>query len=222
MSEKRTFPNSDAQFDQFVKRSVPYISFNQDRLRIDHNYLKELIITQERWEEVFSKSQDPNIRTKTLTDEKNDLKTFIKSTMRKIFEDIPKSVLTDADRNTLNLPKRDIKPSPRGRIEKIPFVGITLIGGGEVKVRTRTNSDASRPSIYRLADGVEMRYCVSELSPANIHACNQSIVSKKAIFNFAAGNENTGKKLFAYFRYINLSNPANNGPWSNMETTIIP
>lgn len=32
---------------------------------------------------------------------------------------------------------------------------------------------------------------------------------------------NAGKQLCAYFRYINASNPAKNGPWSTLHVIVV-
>ena len=52
-------------------------------------------------------------------------------------------------------------------------------------------------------------------------ACPNVFSSKKALFSIEAGTENDGKKFYCFCRYVNVSNPANNGPWSTIQVGTV-
>lgn len=128
--------------------------------------------------------------------------------------------------------ERDTVPTPRGKINHTPLAGFQPLGGGELRVRVRTNEDASRASRHPLADGVEIRWAIitppsgtqepippsppapgaGTTPPATIEQCPHSHISKKALFVLETGRENKNKMLCAFFRWVNFSNSANNGP----------
>jgi len=51
--------------------------------------------------------------------------------------------------------------------------------------------------------------------PATAMECPHSAISTKAIFTLALGQEHSGKRMYAFFRWVNASNPAHSGGWSN-------
>lgn len=129
--------------------------------------------------------------------------------------------ITTEDRGTLNLPAPDRIPTARGVIDAEPTVKVNSMPSARMKIRVQTDADASRASLHPLADAIEMRYQVGGTQPANAPACAGMIISKKAIFNFDAGVDNEGKKFFGFVRYVNLTDPAKNGPWSSVHTGTV-
>lgn len=129
--------------------------------------------------------------------------------------------LTESDRQTLNLPAPDTTATPRGLIEGAPAVNVKSLEGGRMKVRTRISEDATRASMHPLADAVEMRFQIGGTQPANVMACDGVTQSKKALFTHEAGSENGEKKFYCFCRYVNLTNPANNGPWSTIQIATV-
>jgi hypothetical protein len=57
--------------------------------------------------------------------------------------------------------------------------------------------------------------------PATAKDCTQSVISKKAIFIVQLGQESSGKRIYAFFRWVNASKPANSGPWSTVQQTVV-
>lgn len=133
---------------------------------------------------------------------------------------------------------RDTTPTERGKINDLPHPLMQAIGGGEVKIKVRTLSDATRASRHPLADAVEVRWAVlaptaagsgspspgtpSSGTPAIPNTpddCVNVFTSRKALFVLATGPASKNKNLYCFFRWINTVNPANSGPWSNMFQT---
>ena len=124
----------------------------------------------------------------------------------------------------MGIPPRDFEPTPRGQIEAIPVVGPTAIGGGDVKVRCRVTTDQTRYSRHPLADGIEVKYTwvpKGEMPPEGPEDCNKALTSKKAQFIIHCGPKNAGESFYGFFRWVNLTNPENSGPWSNALKVVI-
>ena len=220
MAEGR-FPTKDADFNDYVNNVVPYLVAEAARLGISAANITKLTTNHITWTTLYPDSQNPNKATATITSDKNDLRGSLEDTLREIYADIPNSVLTSDDRSTLNLPERDTVPTPRGAITDIPFAGVAPIGGGIIKNRVRKTVDASRASRHELSDGVEVKYRIGGTQPTTAAECENSLVSKKAIFNIDADQANATKRIYLFYRWVNLSNQANNSPWTSLVQTVV-
>ena len=221
-------------FDTYIRRVVPYVRTggpptNGTRLGLSAQQLTDCQDFLDLWwtgipatPGAYELHSNPDTKTKTT---RTRVVTIIKN-FTTFFSPLltgmsVNAALTDSDRQNLNLPARDTTSTPRGQINDMPTVNVSGIGGGRMKIRTRVSSDASRASMHPLADAVEMRYQIGGTQPANAAACPDNAISKKALFTFDAGDENAGQKFFGFFRYVNFTNPENNGPWSSGMTAPI-
>jgi hypothetical protein len=177
-----------------------------------------------------------NTRTKTVIDDMNaHMKGFSGFAELLLNRMAGSSALTNDDRNVLNIKERDKTATRRGKIDDKPIVGMTVIGGGQMKVRVRTTTDASRASMHDLADLIECRYVILTENPSPpgpvpppsglqipqpADAPNQAL-SKKALFEIDFGTTNIGKYVVAFYRWTNITNPANNGPWTLPQIGLI-
>ncbi|MFH1227005.1 MAG: hypothetical protein V1701_03755 [Planctomycetota bacterium] len=119
----------------------------------------------------------------------------------------------------------DTEPTPRGKIAVVPYVLLKGIGGGSIEVRVRVENDQTRPSMHPLADAVECRYLFvpsGEMPPEDTEAAGlKTQVSKKARFTIACGVKNAGQSLYGFFRWINLTTPANSGDWTTKALGVV-
>jgi len=133
-------------------------------------------------------------------------------------------LVTDDKRVEMALTVRDTKPTPRGKIETIPMVGLISLGGGDIEVICREETDQTRPSMHRLADAIECKFvfvAIGTKPPDDPEAVARTQTSKKARFIIQCGDKQAGQRFYGFFRWVNLTNPANSGPWSRAQTVVI-
>ena len=185
-----------------------------------------LVARRAEYEPLYNKSQDKNTRTKTdvvahrrsRKAYENELRTFHNEWIG------PSTSIPVEEKLILGGREKDIEPTPRGKIDVIPYINLKAIGGGDVQVRCRTEKDQTRASIHTLADGIECRYVlvpVGEIPPEGQKDAKKTQVSKKARFTISLGDEQAGERFYGFFRWVNQSNPANSGPWSPALTVAI-
>lgn len=218
---------------------------NLARLLITPANLADLTAQKLIWDTLFPLSMSESTATKQNRGERNDLREEIETTLTDIYDDIPKSVMNATDRSTLNLPLRDTVLTPRGPITDIPIADAKAVGGGAVKFRLRLTTDATRASRHPLADVIEMKYMLINPvtaagsggtgagsgggstpgtpvgttptpPPTSADDCSLSHFSKKAVFTVQYGASSPGKVLYCFFRWVNLSNSANNSGWTGV------
>ncbi|MGE0635109.1 MAG: hypothetical protein AB7G44_14800 [Bacteroidia bacterium] len=234
------FPIENNTFNTYFLTVYAYLTnpANLARLLISADNLADLNAQKTAWDTLFPLSMSESTATKQNRGERNDLREDIETTLTDIYDDIPKSVMNATDRSTLNLPLRDTVLTPRGAITDIPIADAKAIGGGSVKFRLRLTSDATRASRHPLADVIEMKYMLINPvtaagggggstpgtpsgtaptpPPATADDCSLNQFSKKAVFTVHYGASAPGKVLYCFFRWVNLSNPANNSDWTGV------
>jgi hypothetical protein len=223
MPEHR-FPRADDEFNTYIQNAVPYllVPANSARLQISAPNLAALPLAKTAWDNWFPKSQDPNQRTTTITENKNDARDVLEELLTDIYEDIPESVLITADRNTLNLPERKAA-SARPAIEDSPYPDLLTEPGALIIIRNRTHKDSTRTSRHPDADGVEVVYLIDkERIPASPEECNKNLVSKKSRVKVQLSVADAGKFFSCYTRWVNLSDASKNSPWSLVMTVVVP
>jgi len=94
------------------------------------------------------------------------------------------------------------------------------IGGSKLMVTCRLASDSNRASMHKDADVVEVKYAIGD-APANVDACPNKEISTKAKFAVQLNAADIGKKIHAYLRWRNNSNPEKSGPWSTKIEAVI-
>ena len=224
------FPTKDPEFSVHINTAIPYLDTNKTRLGVSSannttlNGLHNEPAGGTGWLQVFPLSQNNATRTTTITKDKNTLRRQIEALMRTIFNDIPESVLTQLDRDTLNLKKRDTIPSARAQITTAPFVDFKGEEGGIILVTCRVIKKSDRASIHHDADVVQMKYIITDVDaqpPATMNDCPNVFTSKRAIFRFAEAANMPGKRLYAFLRWQNDSDKAKSGPYNQRDTVVI-
>ena len=224
--QKRYIPLRDDDFFNFQGNLVNIVVANKVAWGIPDAAVTALSDRRVEFEPLYHKSQDKGNRTS------GDV--FRHRSSRKLYEKeirvFAKSYLMfnplvpDEKKLAMGLTIRDIEPTPRGKITGIPMVGLKVIGGGDIEVRCRLEKDQTRPSMHPLADAIECKYILipkGEMPPKGQEDAKKTQVSKKARFTISLGDEQAGQRFYGFFRWVNLTNPANSGPWGNAQTVVI-
>jgi len=69
--------------------------------------------------------------------------------------------------------------------------------------------------------GGEARASVGNVIPVSALDCPLVFISTKATFLMVLGPQHSGKRFYAFFRWVNLSNPANSGEWGLLYQTLV-
>lgn len=145
----------------------------------------------------------------------------IAAKLREVYDDIPESALTDADRSTLLMPKRDTIPTPRPAIAKRPALKLIVQGGARFIIENRVESDSSRPSMQVDADYVEFIYCIQDAPPASPDECTKTKILSKARETLQLNPADAGKKIHCYSRWANKTDEAKSSPWTRLHSAVI-
>jgi len=150
MPNQNRFPKKDADFNGYIINAVPHLTTNKLRLILTPtaqaklNKVTTLIqTTTTGWNTIYQLSQNPATATKT------SLRPQIESALRIIFDDIPKSLLTQIDRDILNLPLPANKHHRANNTETIPAITIKSRGHLSIILNiadTKNGTSLSKPA----------------------------------------------------------------------------
>ena len=262
MPRRRYFiPLKDSEFMSFQRQLVTKVQAKKADWGIPDSAVDVLVAHRTKYEPLYQKASGKNTRSSVdVGSHRRERKAYEKAIRAFVNAHVRfNDRMTNVDRLSIGVPPRDPKNSPKPRIDDIPFVGLTPIGGGWIRVFCKRETDEDSPSMHNFADVIECRYALLPVRPVrdaitgdvktkqnsisdtlnvsngvrpqpiegkkfrfpSAGECPQVQISTKARFIIKCGDENAGQKFYGYFRWVNLSNPANNGSWTNGLQVVI-
>ncbi len=220
------FPNTIDGWNSYYGVAIPYLNTHEARLNVlpadltELNDLHDNAALGNGWLQVFPLTQGAQA-TSSLRNTRDELIEDMKDVLQRIYGDIPERDLTNDDRAELKIPKRDTKATARGPITTAPDVALTPLEGAKIRQRLRFDTDKNRASMHPLADGWERAVKIGGGPPANPSESPIRETGTGALNTIDAGMDNDRKSYYAFFRWINISNPENNSGWSPMKVVTI-
>ena len=229
MARKRGFeyiPNRDDDFFNFQGKLMDMVVANKTAWGIPDSVVTPLVNRRTGYEPLYHKSQNKYNRTSAdVMAHRQSRKLYEKEIRGFVNSYLRFNPAVSSDKKVamaLTIP--DTEPSPRPAISTSPIVGFKPLGGGEIAVSCREETDQTRASMHSAADAIECRFTIlatGQTPPKEPDECHNVQISKKAQFIIHCGASGIGQRLYGFFRWVNLTNPQNNGHWSNAQTTII-
>lgn len=182
------------------------------------------------WQDTWPTYSNPAIRNNNAEKNIGTLRKAAEKQMSVIYNDIPASKWTDADRNTLNR-KTGAHASPTHHEEKIKLscYGIVKkLGGGVLDFGCRKVNDASLPSVPKEegADGVLISFSVVEKDategiPTTPDNCQKQKVFPGATFELDLKADNEGNRIYYFLQWHDSKHPDRSGPPGDRLSLII-
>ena len=234
MPDRSRIPRLISTFNTYILNTSLYLAAgtpvnNATRLGLSEAEANRWLALKEEWEPLYKLYCDKNVSRTVLV--KEQLLNIIRKTVdfdRKnhILDRIGSSVRVNVEDTGVFRIKGGISAKknhtiPQKPISELVTVIFIPIGGGMVRVKCY-GATALRAGIFRNADSVQFLYRVGNTPPASADDTGLSKdLSSKAIFTIQLGPDNSGKKLYIYFRWYNTRHPELAGPWSSLNTTLI-
>lgn len=229
MSSQTRFPVKDADFNNYINISVPYLVANKARLVITVG--AQAVLTQVQanlstagtgWNTIYPQSQNPAIATSSIFASKANLRILIEVGLKSIYDDIPKSVLTQVDRDTLNIPLPATSRTPVPKPTAVPSINVTSRAHLSIALAI---VDVARPQSAAKPEGVSS----IQLEGAFIAAGDKTTptdadfrnidTTGKASYMRTYTTDQLGNTEYIRARYLNSRGEA--GSWSEWASVII-
>lgn len=210
------FPSKEADLNSYFQIAVPYLLENRTRLLISQANQDLIDLKLVAWNEIFPQSQNSNTKTKTIIQIKDGAKEELMTALRAVYADIPASVWTLEDRNTLNMPERSTSKTPAPVPTTVPI--------GQVNTSRRlehtisfTNEDGSSAKPFGV-HGCQIWYKIGTpaVDPSELSFMFTD-TSSPHIHQFSG--EHVGKNVYYWLRWENTRGET--GPWSDVVMATI-
>ena len=229
MADGGQIPVKLGEFNTFVNRVIPFMAdpANQSRLGVsnDNKDLMEEQLgdsgTAGTWIALWILTSSETTATKPLRKSRDDLMKVMSTTIRSVYDDIIESALTNNDRTTLLIPKRDTTPSERPAMTERPTLKIIVKGGATFVIENRVDKDQTRPSMNPYADFIELAYVIQETPPANVSETNKVKVLSKARETISLDPATAGQKFHCYSRWVNKTDDSKSSPYTRLHSAVI-
>ena len=225
MSDGR-IPTTLAKFFGYVANTntylqAPVVPSNSDRLTLSSDTVKKWNTFAGTSSDLQTSKADPLQKGPALNDKVKklikDFKTFAQPQLNIIASC---TAATTDDALVFNVVLVRKTPShSHAPITGKCYIVYELLGGGKIKFKCRSISDARRASLIEGADAVEIVYITGDANakvPTADEMGNGTSFSK-ATFILSLGTLTTGKVLYIYFRWINTKHPETASPWSELQ-----
>ena len=132
MPSKNRFPKTDAEFSLYIGIAIPYLNANKARLLVTTTANAQLTAVttlysaaSTGWTTVYLLSQNSSTATGSITATKTALRAQITSALRIIYDDIPRSLLTQVDRDTLHLAAPSSSHTAASVPQEVPVINVS-------------------------------------------------------------------------------------------------
>jgi len=231
-------PTAHDDFDSFINSTATALlngtPTTAERLGLTAEQLAKWQDYRTVWKDLFATYTNRATRTKAVTNGKNKVrKEFIAFASPLLTAMSVHPALTASDRLTFHLAERDRIMTKRGSIKETAEGHMEAVGGARVQVRVRTFTDSTRASMHPQAHYIEMRYMTVApqgmgpsgltwpATPLTPMECPQVTISTRALFYLELGEHSRGMRVYAFFRWVNASEPNKSGPWGTVRQVIV-
>lgn len=221
------FPSKNADFNDYLDTSVPYLNTHKVRLGVSDanlNVLNPLYnnggVAQNLlgWSQLWPLHINDDTNTKTINTLVATRRAQIEARMRLIYADIPNSFLTEGDRTTLKLPARDTTPTNVNPAAYSPVLAMDSIVGHTHTLRI---ADPTNPATQSMPEGnnaeIENFVGAKGLSGGAI-VFGGGKKTGKFLVTFAYTDEDSGKTAYYRARYFTKRG---DGEWGAIFSAVI-
>jgi len=228
-------PRKDDDFFNFQGSLVNKVVANKTTWAIPDAAVDALVSRRQEYEPLYHKSQVKQNRTSGDVFSHRDIRKTYEKEIREFVNAYIRynPAITSDKKVEMSLTIRDTEPSPKPKINDIPVVYLEPKGGGDIEIYCRRETDQDRPSMHPDSDVIEVMFAMLPIHPPaqpgavkrdgfpSPEECPEVRTSTKAHFIIQCGYKNSGQRFYGFFRWVNLTNPANSGVWSNAKTVVI-
>ncbi len=222
------FPTKNAELNGYFNTVTVYLPAQAARLNIDAGYLSELDTlhdnstgTEEEdgWSQLWVVFDDAAKVTPTVKSLIRVRKKEIKTLLRKIYGDLPKSKLTEEDRLTLKLPKRDSEPTTVQALDFGPVISFEKIDN-QIHILRFQNPETPDSNAMPPGQDVELQMYIGDagLEDNDVPFAHFEDTGKHL---FQVDHEPEDKRKTAYYRGRYETDTGKTGPWGDVQSEVV-
>ena len=213
-------PRALAEFSPWADRFVNYFVANSVKWGVS---IQDATDFKNEWNDakaLIEKAEDPAQRSRLVVVERNEaVKAFKEKARDFVNHELHHRAVTDADRVALGLPIRSKTSSPIGPPVTMPTFILDLSIPRHIRFRYHDQDSHSEAKPYGIS-GAVVAWGILDAPPIGQDALPNSLFATRSPFTMEFDETDRGKTLYIALCWQNIK--GKRGPWSNIETAIIP
>ena len=213
-------PKKDSAFMVWARNLLLYVQANLVAFNIQDTVLQPILVLNTAWEAAYAKALDPN-RGPVDIAEKNRAREALEKALRNFVKAflLYSPFVSDKDRNEMQLPIHDKKPTPVPPPATFPECEIDTSMLNRLIVHF-WDAATKRRGKPKGAHGAEIRWELREDAPAKAEELDNSSFATRTPYVLEFTGDKQGKRVYFCLRWEN--NKGEKGPWSIILSAIIP
>lgn len=209
MPKRLPFPSAESDLNVYFQAVVLHANENTTRLNINVDALNTINHYLDNWNVYYPKSQNNDLRTKSITQNKNIYRENLIVSLREMYRNIPFNTYTTEDRNVFNFPERKETRSAPPVPDTVPIITIDMSHRLQHTIRFY-NEGGSKSKPY-LCRGCQIWYKIGD-APTDISELQYLATAPKSPYLHHFNGDVAGKQIHYWARWENTA--GRTGSWS--------
>ena len=213
-------PRSLAAFTLWADRFVSYFFANAIKWGVSISDATDLKNMWDDTKELIEKSEDPSQKTHLIVNKRKEaVKAFTAKVRDFVNHELHSRAVTDDDRIALGLPIHDTTPTPIGPPTTMPTLIIDLSIPRQIRFRYHDQDSHSEAKPYGV-NGAVVGWGLLNSPPIKQKDLPHTFLATRSPFTMEFEEDERGKTLYIALCWQNERGQL--GPWSDIQTAIIP
>lgn len=213
-------PTKDATFAAWVKSLLIYLQAHLSAFNIQDSVFQPLLVLNSAWEVAYTKALAPNRGPVDIAD-KNRAREALEKALRNFIKAflLYSPFVSDSDRDEMQLPVHDLKPTPVPPPVSFPEYSIDTSIPNQLTVHFWDEATKQRRK-PKGVHGVEIRWELREEAPAKAEDLFNSSFATRTPSTFVFTGDKQGQRVFFCLRWEN--GKGEKGPWGALVSAVVP
>jgi hypothetical protein len=213
-------PKALAALTLWADRFVSYFFANAVKWGVSISDATDLKNMWDDTRELIEKSEDPAQKTHLIVNKRKEaVKAFTAKVRGFVNHELRNRAVTDDDRIALGLPIHDTTPTPIGPPTSTPTLIIDLSSHRQIRFRYQDQDSHSKAKPYGV-NGAVVAWGLLTAPPVDQEDLPHTFLATRSPFTMDFREADRGKTLYIALCWQNERGQL--GPWSDLQTAIIP
>ena len=220
MSNSRTIPPKDANFNVWQHIFATSVLINRTRWQLDINWLESLFDpARDKWNDIWALYENPGTRTSLVIADKIDHRKVYEGYLSTLVSNLKVNTLvTDKERREAGIVINDTKPTPVPKPTTFPVATIDTSLQRHITVHFRDSEKSTVGKPYGI-HGAEIKWIIAVEMPKVSELTNSSFDTRTPL-TLEFDDDQRAKTIWMCLRWENTR--GEKGPWGTMLNAIIP
>jgi hypothetical protein len=217
----KTIPRTDAAFDEEQNVIISRTEPSRDAWNINSSWWQQSVVPAKMaWDTAYAAYKNPATRTPVLTQAKKDARTAYEPLLSQLVNILQLSpAVTDEDLRAMNIHIRAKHYTPVPAPTTVPEFTLDSAVHRRILIHFRDQGSKSAAKPHGV-NGASIAWAILDTPPVDGSELLQSAFDTKTPYTLEFTEAQRGAKLYVRLRWENTK--AEVGPWSDIESAIIP